>query len=115
MASNTDMLSVFLLKISLYLSVCVYKKTFVTLDGISVTFWERDIAMKGETYTFSAMWLQKNDKYRGYRFSVSRKTVLVSMLLICGHIKSCSGPQQDCLAEFLNNRGLKMFHQSVKG
>ena len=63
----------------------------------------------------SAMWFQKNDKYSGYRFSVSRKTKLVLMLLMCGDIESCPGPQQDCLAEFLNNRGLKMFHQNVRG
>ena len=43
------MLSVLLLPIFLYLSICVYKNTFVTPDGISVTFGETDIAVKGET------------------------------------------------------------------
>ena len=115
MMSRVDMLSVLLLPIFLYLSICVYKNTFVTPDGISVTFGETDIAVKGETFTFSAMWLQKYNKYCGYRFSGSRKNIFILMLLMCGDIESCPGPQQDCLGEFLNSRGLKMFHQNVRG
>ena len=34
---------------------------------------------------------------------------------MCGDFESCPGPHQDCLGEFLNSRGLKMFHQNVRG
>ncbi len=34
---------------------------------------------------------------------------------MCGDIESCPGPQRDRLEVFLNTRGLKMFHQNVRG
>ena len=115
MASRIDVLSVFSLIITVYLSVCVYKKSLICPDGISATFGQEDIATTVETYTFSALWLQKHERNFGYRRSTTRKITLVLLLLMFGDIESCPGSQEESLNGFMKSRGLKVFHQNVRG
>ena len=70
--SRIDLLSVFLLIITVYLSVCVGRST-------------------------------------------TRKTTLVLLLMMCGDIESFPGPQEESLNGFMKSRGLKVFHQNVRG
>lgn len=37
------------------------------------------------------------------------------LLMLCGDIGSCPGPSQVPLEEFMGGRGLKIFHQNVRG
>ena len=97
------------------LFVCVYKKSFVSQDGISVTFGKENIATTVKSCTFSSLWMQKHERSFGYRRSMKRKTTLVLLLLMCGDIESCPGPQEESVNGFMKSRGLKShgFHPDL--
>ncbi len=66
MASHEDALSMLLITI-IYISLGVYKKSFVNPDGISVTLGNEDMGKTIETRVFSSIWNLKQERgQRGF-------------------------------------------------
>ena len=51
-------------------------------------------------------------KKKGFAVSFRRKSLFCLMLLFCGDIESCPGPD---IAGFLNTKGFSVFHQNIRG
>jgi hypothetical protein len=118
MASQEDALSMLLLITIIYISLGVYKKSFVNSDGISVTLGDEDM---GKTCViikcvFSSLWNLKQERgQRGFTCRCSNKSMVMVLLMLCGDIESCPGPFHVPLEEFINSCGLKVFHHNIRG
>ena len=116
MASCEDALSMLLLITIIYISLGVYKKSFVNPDGISVILGNEDMGKRIETRMFSSMWNLKQERgQRGFACCYSNKSMVMVLLMLCGDIESCPGPFHVPLEEFINSRGLKVFHHNMRG
>ena len=115
----TAMLCMFVLCYGVYIK----KPTFLKPDGISCTLGERDIYdIYADTVINSGLWLSKVRK-NVFRDSQSKTKLLLLLLLICGDIELHPGPTNtnieklhiEELSNLLKHRGIKIFHQNVRG
>ena len=116
MASRVDVFSALLLITIIYVSFCVYEKSFVKPDGVSVTLGKVDTGSMTENHMFSSLWHFKQQRGRAeFVWRYSKKSIFMLLLMLCGDIESCPGPLQVPLEEFMSGRGLKIFRQNVRG
>ena len=87
------------------------KASYVTSDGISNTL-SKEIMYKEETFINSVIFSSICTRKEIYVKS-SSKCLLLLLLLVCGDIESCPGPQ--ILENVLQTKGIKIFHQSCRG
>ena len=95
---------------------CVYRNITIS-DALD------DTAMN-QSHVYSAMWCEScvhpnlNLSPRLGLQITSRKGLLLLLLLMAGDIETCPGPTNPLFANignFVRNRGLKIFHQNVRG
>ena len=103
--------------------VYIKKSTFLKPDGISCILGERDIYdVYPDTFINSGLWLSEVRK-NVFRNSQSNTKLLLLLLLVCGDIESHPCPtnadvkklQIEELSNLLKHRGIKTFHQNVRG
>ncbi|CAB3990292.1 Hypothetical predicted protein [Paramuricea clavata] len=69
-----------------------------------------------ETRVFSSLWNLKQERgQREFACRYSNKFMVMVLLMLCGDIESCPGPFHVPLEEFINSRGLKVFHHNIRG
>lgn len=104
---------------TIIISLGVYKKRFVSSDGISITLKKEDIGKTAETYVFSSLWSEKQERghglYGGFILRYSKNAMCMVLLMLCGDIELCPGPSQTPLEEFMKSKGLKVFHHNIPG
>ena len=108
MADCKDVFVALLFVASFFSSLCIMKPKHVTSDGFSVTFGLQDAGKVGESFMYSSLWTEREKK--GLRSF--EKSALVVLLLLCGDIETCPGPD---MKVFMNTRGMKILHQNVRG
>ena len=99
---------VFCVVFLIYCSFCTKKVLYSEVDGISITITGSyndldDISLLPFAYV---------SKKKGFVVSFRRKSLFCLILLLCGDIESCPGPD---MANFLNTKGFSMFHQNIRG
>ena len=115
----TAMLCMFVLCRGVYIK----KPTFLKPDGISCTLGERDTYdIYADRFINSSLSLSKVRK-NVFRNSQNNTKLLLLVLLVCGDIESHPGPTNadveklyiEELSNLLKHRGIKIFHQNVRG
>ena len=101
---------------SLWLLICILavkKQTFVTEINLNFNLdltYHKNIT-PNETFIYSSLWItMKNKTFKGNSIS------LLMLLLLSGDIHPCPGPitiQE--INNFCKSRGLKCFHQNIRG
>ena len=97
------------------LSLAIKNRYFCQPDGVSITLHESDTVTE-ETHIYSSLFTVKvHERFTYWR----RKSSVCLLLLLCGDIEMCPGPQIPSLTDDINklcrNRGLKFFHVNVRG
>ena len=97
------------------LSLAIKNRYFCKPDGVSITLHESDMVTE-ETHIYLSLFTGKVHE----RFTYwQRKSSVCLLLLLCGDIEMCPGPQipslTDNINKFCKNRGLKFFHINVCG
>ena len=98
------------------------KIAFVSSDTIGLSIEGKELIDTQESYITSSLWQSRRGNYTVYHRS-ARHNVTCLLLLLCGDIESCAGPicQIDKtrnipeMNSLLGKRGLKLFHQNVRG
>ena len=107
----------------LYCGVYIKKPTFLKPDAISCTLGERDIYdIYADTFINSGLSMRKVRK-NVFHNSQSNTKLLLLLLLVCGDIESRPGLTNvdveklhiEELSNLLKHRGIKIFHQNVRG
>ena len=89
----------------------VKNRCFCQPDGISITLLQAD-AFCEENFICLSLFANKSHK----RYKYQRKgSFFFLLLLMCGDIETCPGPSDARLAELLNEKGMKIFHQNIRG
>ena len=92
----------------IYCSFCIRKVLYSEVDEISITA----TGSYNELNDISLLPLAFALKKKGFVVSFRRKSLLCLILLLCGDIESCLGPD---IASFLNTKGFSVFHQNIRG
>ena len=80
------------------LSLAIKNRYFCQPDGVSITLHESDMVTE-ETHIYSSLFTVKVHE----RFTYwQRKTSVCLLLLLCGDIKMCPGPQIPSLTDDIN-------------
>ena len=92
-------------------------RSFCQPDEISITLLYPD-NVTTDTHIYSSLFVAKT--HERYSYSSNRKKGLLYLLLIiCGDVETCPGPDhQDTnasLKDLLRGNGLKIFHQNICG
>lgn len=86
---------------------------FLNADGISCTLQvDQTYSVEEETYTYSSLLVYRK---RQPAMILCRKSLLLTLLLICGDIESCPGPTSHTFDGFTKARGINVFHQNIRG
>ena len=99
----------------------VKRCAFVSSDciGLSLIGEEAEEFKYGESFISSSLWQARGGKF-SFRMRTSKQSFLSILILMCGDVEQCPGPGY-CrrsileLTSLLNNKGMKMFHQNVRG
>ena len=107
---------------SLWLSLFIYliavvlfqvnKKSFCTNDGVSITLHAKDL-FETETFAFSSLFVQKKN-YSKFQ----PKSLLCLLIIICGDVETCPGPDGSCdetMVYLTGKKGVHIFHQNIRG
>lgn len=110
-STRTDVLIV-----SLVIVVVLYlkKPSFISSDGISITFGEKDLYdINIKSFTCSSLWVTRRERC----YKHSDRNILQLLLLLCGDIEQCPGPEQiyPDLHNFLRVKGFSILHQNIRG
>ena len=92
----------------------VRRKSFVGSDCIGLSIEGEEIIERNETYINSSLWQVRGGKFR---IRHTNRGIINILLLLCGDIETCPGPDR-CIPELnalLKKRGIKIFHQNVRG
>ena len=97
------------------LSLAIKNRYFCQPDGIIITLHESDM-VTGETHIYSLLFTGKvHERFTYWR----RKISVCLLLLLCGDIEMCPGPQIPSFTDDINklckNKGLKFFYINVCG
>ena len=99
--------------IALFCCFCVSKPRFIQPDGISNTLNATDYyEERTEDFVCSSLYVCKQKLCHTSK-SRRHKILLTVLLLLCGDVESCPGPQN--LSDYCSRRGLKFVHQNVRG
>ena len=115
-SKRADVFLYALIFLNFYASFLIRKPSFQQPDGISLTLYIEDKCRYNESFTYSSLFT-----YRGVypNLRVSRKSYISILLLMCGDIKTCPGPETHRIlpeAEKLTClKGTKILHQNVRG
>ena len=89
----------------------VKNRCFITSDGISITLLKEEIICK-ENYVCSSLFVTRAHQ----RYIYKRKMCFLCLLLLmCGDVEKCPGPTDHNLQDLFKHRGLKVFHQNIRG
>eukprot|EP00794_Sanderia_malayensis_P000892 gene892-189_t len=105
------------------LSFQVKKIAFVCSDTIGLSIEGKELLDTQESYIISSLWQSRSGKYAVYYRSAWLNVFICMLLLLCGDIERCPGPiyQNDItrnspeMNSLLGKRGIKIFHQNVRG
>ena len=114
-AKRADVFLSALILLILFTSFCIKKESFITNDGISVTFKLENGIMESNNHIMNCLFLLR----RKERYTFSKTTLVLLFVLLAGDIELNPGPTLQTLQEdiksFTGNRGLKMLHQNIRG
>ena len=108
-ARRTDMFFVALTLLFVCINFYVKKGAFITGGGVSVIFHMKEIFAR-ESFTYSSIFC---GLCSGRLHVKPGKALLFLLLLACGDIETCPGP--DAIETVIQSRGLKIVHQNVQG
>ena len=92
-------------------AIAVKSHCFCQPDGISITFLEQDVYCT-ENFICSSLFATKIlEKYVYQR----KSSFLYLFLLMCGDVEKRPGPAESNIQDLLNQKGLKFFHQNIRG
>ena len=86
----------------------INERCFCTSDGISITLFQEDM-YEEETFSLSSVFIRRNCFSR-----VRSKSLLSLLLILCGDIETCPGPDTTMM-HLTSQRGLHLFHQNIRG
>ena len=88
---------------------------FLTTDCIGQTLNQPDIVPDTENFIFQSLWAICNKQNR-FSLKTSKLSYVCLLILLCGDIETCPGPLNlPELQSLLNSKGMKFFHQNVRG
>ena len=94
----------------------VRKWSFVSADPVGLCVIGLEIS-EPESFIFSSLWQVSGSSILGVR--ASKQSLITKLILMCGDIHPCPGPGNDRnipeLNVLLQERGMKVFHQNVRG
>ena len=113
MAKRAD---VFMLLVTLMFILHVKRKAFVSSDIYKLTFNLRDAVVEPESHLFSSLWMNST-RNRSICRKTSSMSYLCVLILLGGDIETLPGPERQNkeINSLLRKRGLKLFHQNVRG
>ena len=111
-SKRTDVFLSALVILIFYASFIVRKPSFQQPDGISLTLYVEDMCRYDESFIYSSLFCYRK-VFPNVR--TSRKTLTLILLLMCGDVESCPGPESnDCMKTITSMRGIKLFHQNIR-
>ena len=91
--------------------MAVKSRCFCQADGISITLREEDIYCT-ENFICSSLFAAKvHEKYVYQR----KGSFFYLLLLMCADVEKCPRPTESNIQDFFNQKGLKVFHQNIRG
>ena len=97
----------------IYSQLLVKKPCFIQPDGISITLFTTDVyADIKESFTYGSLFVYRT---KNSSFKFSRKSTLFLLLLVCGDIETCPGPEPVNLKNFIKKKGISLFHHNIRG
>ena len=91
--------------------MAVKSRCFCQADGISITLREEDIYCT-ENFICSSLFAAKvHEKYVYQR----KGSFFYLLLLMCGDVEKCPGHTESNIQDLFNQKGLKVFHQNIRG
>jgi hypothetical protein len=91
---------VFLVALILYAGFEVKKTCFVSSDTIGLSIVGEEMDIMEENYILSSLWSGNMGKRNVFRFRISKTNLCCILLLLCGDIHPCPGPQLKTSAHF---------------
>ena len=119
-ARKMDVLRGALLFLLIFVNFQVKKCAFLGPDIVGLTITGNEVFLNNETYILSSLW-QGNGGNRVLYVRTLRRNLINLLILLCGDIESCPGPQTDEVRDvprrntLLNQSGMNIFHQNVRG
>ena len=108
-ASGTDVLCFLLLMLC---SFCVTKVFYSETDGISISI----TGATNKLENISLLPILSASSRNGLKVNFRRKSLLCLLLLLCGDIESCPGPETSYTkSNFLTRKGFTVLHQNIRG
>ena len=93
----------------------VKKPSFITPDGISISFGDKDIYdIRNESFTYSSLWITRKE---GNFTRYNRNSFFCLFLMVCGDIELNPGPYRQVteLKSLFSCKGVHFFHQNARG
>ena len=84
---------------------------FCQSDGISITLRDEDVYCTENFICSSLFGTKVHEKYLYQR----KRSFFYLLLLMCGDVKNCPGPTEWNVQDLFNQKGLKVFHQNIRG
>ena len=91
--------------------LAVKNRCFCQPDGINITLLQEDVCSE-ENFICSSLFAAKSHKKYVYQ---RKGSFLFLLLLMSGDVETCPGPTDPSLAELFNEKGIKIFHQNIRG
>ena len=92
-------------------AIAVKSHCFCQPDGISITFLEQDVYCT-ENFICSSLFATKLQENYVYQ---RKRSFSYLLLLMCGDVEKCPGPTESNIQDLFNQKGLKFFHQNIRG
>ena len=108
-ASAADVLCLLIL---ILCSFCVTKVFYSESDGISISI----TGATNKLENISLLPILSASSRNGLKVNFRRKSLLCLLLLLCGDIESCPGPETSYTnSNFLTRKGFTVLHQNIRG
>ena len=95
----------------IFVTMTVKSHFFCQADGISITLREEDIYCT-ENFICSSLFAAKVHEKYVYQ---GKGGFFYLLLLMCGDVEKCPGPTESNIQDLFNKKGLKAFHQNIRG
>ena len=102
-----SLLQIFLILVAFVVTSCC----FCQPHGISITLLEENVYCTGNFICSSLFAIKVHEKYVYQR----KRSFLCLLLLMSGDVKKFPGPTESNIQDLLNQKGLKVFHQNIRG
>ena len=108
---RTDVFCMAVFVVSFLCYFAVFNPQMLQPDGLSITIYKAK-CQQGikEMITCSSLLISRCQRSQ---VSARRKSLFIILLLVCGDIESCPGPQN--ISDFCAQKGLKFVHQNIRG